>query len=170
MAEEKVTKTELPPLDSEAASRHQDPWSSGFMGQVLTNDPLLLERADPGSLAFELYRDLRRDGKVFSGLQKRKLAVISRPWNVAPLVDTPEGHRDAAIVTDILGGFAFDRLCSSLLGGLLIGWQPAEIIWTLRDVAIEGAAHARWWCLTARRRACIGASYTKTSPKGKPPN
>jgi len=132
------TKTDLPPLDSEAATRQQDPWSTGFMGQVLTNDPLLLERADPGSLAFELYRDLRRDGKVFAGLQKRKLAVIGRPWTVAPLVDTPEGQRDAAIVTDILGGFAFDRLCASLLNALLVGWQPAEVVWTLRDVALEG--------------------------------
>lgn len=81
-----------PELDSETATRQQDPWSAGFMGQVLTNDPLLLDRGDHGSLAFDLYRDLRRDGKVFSGLQKRKLAVIGRPWSVAPQVDTPAGQ------------------------------------------------------------------------------
>ncbi|MDR0458218.1 MAG: DUF935 domain-containing protein, partial [Burkholderiaceae bacterium] len=133
MADPKPPSKDLPPLDSEAATRAQDPWSADFMGQVRTNDPLLLERADPGSLAFELYRDLRRDGKVFAGLQKRKLAVIGRPWTVAPLVDTPQGQRDARIVTDILGGFAFDRLCAGLLNALLVGWQPAEIIWALRD-------------------------------------
>jgi phage gp29-like protein len=134
----KTTRANLPPLDSEAATRQQDPWNQDFMGQVRTNDPLLLERGDAASLAFELYRDLRRDGKVFAGLQKRKLAVVGRPWTVAPQVDTPAGQRDAKIVTDILGGFAFDRMCASLLNALLVGWQPAEVVWTLRDVALEG--------------------------------
>lgn len=140
MSEDK-TKTDLPPLDSEVATRQQDPWSSGFMGRVGTNDPLLLERGDAGSSVFEIYRDLRRDGKVFSGLQKRKLAVIGRAWTVQPVVDTPDGERDAAIVTDILRGFAFDRLCSALLDALLVGWQPAEVVWTLRDVALEGGGY-----------------------------
>ena len=81
------TKIETPPLDTETATRQQDPWNAGFIGPVLTNDPLLLERAEHGSMAFELYRDLKRDGKVFSALQKRKLAVIGRPWTVKPLVD-----------------------------------------------------------------------------------
>lgn len=136
MADDK--KITPPPLDSEAATRAQDPWSVDFMGRVATNDPLLLERGDAGSMAFELYRDLRRDGKVFAGLQKRKLAVIGRPWTVAPQVDNAPGERDARIVSDILTGFAFDRLCASLLNALLIGWQPAEIVWTLRDLPLEG--------------------------------
>ena len=138
MAEDKSNKPELPPLDSEAATRQQDPHSSGFMGQVLTNDPLLVERGEQGPMAFELYRDLKRDGKVFAGLQKRKLAVVSREWTVTPQVATPEGERDAKIVTDILGGFAFDRLCAGLLDALVIGWQPVEVVWTLREVALEG--------------------------------
>lgn len=134
-----AAKTEQrPPLDSETATRQKDPWANGFMGVVPTNDPLLLERGEAGSLAFELYRDLRRDGKVFSGLQKRKLAVVGQPWTVKPQVDTPEGARDAKLVADILAGFAFDRLCASLLNALLVGWQPAEIVWTLRDLPLEG--------------------------------
>ena len=59
-----TAKIETPPLDTEAATRQQDPWNAGFMGPILTNDPLLLERAEHGSRAFELYRDLKRDGKV----------------------------------------------------------------------------------------------------------
>lgn len=132
-----TAKIETPPLDTEAATRQQDPWNAGFMGHVITNDPLLLERGEHGSLAFELYRDLKRDGKVFSALQKRKLAVIGRPWTVKPLVDNEQGERDAKIVTDILQGFAFDRLCSALLDALIIGWQPAEVVWTLKDLPLE---------------------------------
>lgn len=130
-------KIETPPLDTEAATRQQDPWNAGFIGPILTNDPLLLERAEHGSMAFELYRDLKRDGKVFAALQKRKLAVIGREWTVKPLVDNEQGERDARLVTDILQGFAFDRLCSALLDAIIIGWQPAEVVWTLKDLPTE---------------------------------
>ena len=169
MAGKTPKKPELPPLDSEAATRQQDPWSASFMGRVETNDPLLAERADPGSQAFELYRDLRRDGKVFAGLQKRKLAVIGRPWTVAPLVDTPQGQRDAKIVTDILGGFDFDRLCASLLNALLVGWQPAEVVWTLRDVALEGGG-ARQMVLPDRVPARLHRRFIyRDTQDGQPP-
>ena len=131
-------KPALPPLDTEVASVASDPFSQVFMGILRTNDPLLLERGLQGSQAHELYRDLRRDGKVFAGLQRRKLAVISRPWTVAPQFDDDAGQADAEIVSDILGGFGFDKLCDNLLNALLVGWQPAEIVWTLRDVPTKG--------------------------------
>ena len=92
---------------------------------------MLLERG--GDAAFELYRDLKRDGKVFSGLQKRKLAVISKPWQVEPVHDGAAGRADAEIVTGILKGFNFDRLCADLMDALLVGFAPAEIVYTLRD-------------------------------------
>lgn len=131
-------KPPLPPLDSEVASQAQDPFSTVFMGILRTNDPLLLERGLQGSEAHELYRDLGRDGKVFSGLQKRKLAVLSRPYTVEPQFDSAAGRTDAAIVSDILKGFSFDKLCGALLNALLVGWQPAEIVWTVKDVQTAG--------------------------------
>lgn len=133
-------KPALPPLDSEVATVATDPFSSVFMGILRTNDPLLLERGLQGSEAHELYRDLRRDGKVFSGLQKRKLAVVGSDWTVEPVADTPAGKADAAVLDDVLGTFGFDQLCSGLMDALLVGWQPAEVIWTLRDVVHEGKA------------------------------
>lgn len=82
-----------PEMDSEIANRRVDPFETSFQGVIRTNDPLLLERG--GDAAFELYRDLKRDGKVFSGLQKRKLAVISKPWQVEPVHDGAAGRADA---------------------------------------------------------------------------
>ena len=70
-----------PELDTEFANRLKDPFENAYMGVLRTNDPLLLER---GQGAVQLYRDLRRDGKVFSGLQKRQLALIGKPWQVEP--------------------------------------------------------------------------------------
>ncbi|QPF76643.1 DUF935 family protein [Roseateles sp. DAIF2] len=99
------------------------------MGVIQPNDPLLIERgAGP-----EIYRDLKRDGKVFDGLQKRQLALIGKPWQVEPRVKSAKGTKDAETVTAILKGCNFDRLCSELLEALIAGFVASEIVWTVRD-------------------------------------
>lgn len=127
-----LTSSGRPELDTEVANRLRDPFETNYMGVLRTNDPLLLERGNAGS-AFELYRDLERDGKVFSGLQKRKLAVIGKPWQVEPIEDGAAAEKDAEVVTDMLKRINFDTLCSELLDALLVGFVPAEIVWTYRD-------------------------------------
>lgn len=120
-----------PDLGAEFAHRLRDPFETTYMGVLRTNDPLLLERGHGG---VELYRDLRRDGKVFAGLQKRQLALIGKDWQVQPrATDDAKACQDAEVVTSILKGFAFDKLCSELLQALLTGYVVAEIVWTVRD-------------------------------------
>lgn len=127
-----TTKPEKPELHTEVAHRLRDPHEMHYMNVLETNDPLLLERGN-GTGAWELYHDLIRDGKVYAGLQKRKLAVIARPWQIEPVKDTPKGRKDADTLSDIIRSISFDQLCSGLLDAQLIGWQPAEIVWTIRD-------------------------------------
>ena len=121
------------PLDTEVANRLRDPFETLFSGIVRTNDPLLLERGGSGTQAFELYRDLKRDAKVFSGLQKRKLALIGRPMQVDPVEDGPAGQADAEVVSDILKRLMFDRVCDEMLDALLAGFVPHEVVWAVRD-------------------------------------
>ena len=127
-----------PELETEIANRLRDPFEATYMGVVRTNDPLLLERGD-GARAFELYRDLKRDGKVFSGLQKRKLAVIAKPWQVEPVELGPVGEKDALVVTEMLKLLNFDQLCDELLDALLVGFVPAEIVWMIRNSLVAPA-------------------------------
>ncbi|MBF9263573.1 DUF935 family protein [Acidovorax cattleyae] len=101
------------------------------MGVLRTNDPLLLERGNGG---VDLYRDLRRDGKVFSGLQKRQLALVGKSWQVEPREkENSKASGDAETVTAILKGIAFDRLCGEMLEALLAGYAVAEIVWTVSN-------------------------------------
>lgn len=122
-----------PELDTEVANRLRDPFETNYLGVLRTNDPLLLERGNGGTQSLNLYRDLQRDGKVASGLQKRKLALIGRPWQVDPIEEGEAGQRDAAVVTAMLKSVMFDKLCGELLDALLIGFVPAEIVWTYRN-------------------------------------
>lgn len=120
-----------PELGAEFANRLRDPFEQHYLGVLRTNDPLLIER---GAGGVELYRDLKRDGKVFSGLQKRQLALIGKPFQVEPIGKaSAKGSADALTVTEILKGFSFDQLCVDLLEALLAGHTVAEIVWTLRD-------------------------------------
>ena len=119
-----------PILDAEVAHRLLDPFEVNYLGVLRSNDPLLLERGGSGGAAYDIYRDLKRDGKVFAGLQKRKLAVIGRPWQVEPVED--QGQQDAEIVTALLKRMNFDAACLDLMDALLYGWVPAEIIWTVQ--------------------------------------
>lgn len=120
-----------PDLNSEFANRLRDPFEHQYMGVLRTNDPLLLERGNGG---VELYRDLRRDGKVFSGLQKRQLALVGKAWQVEPRVkNSTKGTQDAETLTTILKGIAFDRLCAEMQEALLAGFAVSEIVWTVRD-------------------------------------
>lgn len=120
-----------PELDTEFANRLVDPFETHYLGILRTNDPLLLERGNGG---VELYRDLRRDGKVFSGLQKRQLALVGKAWQAEPVnKDSAKGNADAETLTTILKGFGFDQMCKDMLEALLAGYAVTEIIWTVRD-------------------------------------
>src|SRR3990167_4181091 len=126
-----ITPDLAPELTAEFANRLRDPFEAPYMGILSTNDPQLIERGNGG---VELYRDLRRDGKVFSGLQKRQLALVGKAWQVEPREkNSAKASADALTLTEILKGFAFDRLCSDMQEALLAGHAIAEIVWTIRN-------------------------------------
>lgn len=119
-----------PVLDTESAPRRTDPYESDFMGVVRTNDPLLIERGQN----IELYRDLKRDGKVHSCLRKFIGAIVGREWTVEPIKDSDKAS--AETVTKILKGFNFDQVCRDLLDAEMMGYSVSEIVWTVCDSMI----------------------------------
>lgn len=125
-------------LDTEIAHRLLDPFETLYMGLLRTNDPLLLEKGGAHSGA-ELYRDLKRDGKVFSALQKRKLALVGRPYQVEPVEQGARGSADAEKLHDILKRCGFDKLCSQLLEALVLGAAISELVFTWRNNQFEVA-------------------------------
>lgn len=118
----------------EVASRLRDPFEQLYMGVLRPNDPVLLEKG--GGFDYRIYRDLRRDGKVFGALQKRELALVGRAWQVEPVESGSVGLDAAAQVTAILKALPFDQICRNLLDATLMGFSPNEIVWDVRDGAI----------------------------------
>lgn len=124
MATEKKPTVEL---ETEAASRLIDPFESNYLGVLRTNDPLLLEKGQN----LELYRDLKRDGKVHSCLQKLIGAIVGRPWAVEPVNEADA--KDGEALTDLLQMFNFDQACRDLLDAIIMGFSVVEIVWCVKD-------------------------------------
>lgn len=134
MATKQNVRPTAPPrleLDTEVASRDRDPFEQNYLGIIRTSDATLLEKGGPAGYA--VYNDLKRDPTVFSALQKRRLALISRPWTIECSEKGAAGDAAAAIVSEIIRKFAFDQACQDQLDATLKGIAVSEIIWTVRD-------------------------------------
>jgi phage gp29-like protein len=121
-------------LASESAPRRIDPWERDYLGIIRPNDPLLAARGE----TIDAYLALVEDDKVFSCLQKRIGALISRPWAVEPV---NEGDTSSAEAMEaLLRRIPFDHLCRDLLSALLIGYTVIEIVWHVADGLVLPAA------------------------------
>lgn len=142
-----ATFVQRPEMDTEVANRMRDPFENTYMGLVRTNDPLLLERGGGGS-DDSIYRDLERDPKVASGLQKRVLALVSRDWQAEAIAKGPRAEADAATLTAILKACSFDKICQDLMKALLGGIAISEVVWTI----VNGQVVPKRVIKRARRR------------------
>lgn len=122
----------------EIASIDRD-WTKQFFGQVLRNDDdTLITRG--GGKGLKIYDELERDAQAYCDLQKRKLAVVARPWEVVPATNPSDlDEKAAAQARELLGRIQFDRLCMELLDATLKGYAVGEVMWEVYSSAEHGA-------------------------------
>jgi phage gp29-like protein len=106
-----------------------------FFGTTLLNtDPTLMTRG--GSRGLSIYEDIKRDCHAGAVLDKRRLAVVSRDWDVAPASDSRIDKKAAELVKSAFSSIEFDRICGNLLEAVLNGYSVAEVIWGMKAGAI----------------------------------
>jgi phage gp29-like protein len=125
-------------LTREVASALKDYEHPTFLGLMRSVDPVLL--AHGGPTALRVYRDLERDAHVHAVMQKRRFAVVGRPWEVLPASQRLRDRKAADLVKAQLEAMDFDGLCLGLLQGLLLGYAVAEVMWEVRDGALWAVA------------------------------
>ncbi len=128
-------------LKNEVASIGRDITMPVFGGVMRITDDTLLSRG--GGRGLLIYDDIERDCHAFAVLQKRKMAVIAREWNVQPASNSRLDKKAADLVRaqlDNLSGdvpddevlpqvTGFDAACLNLLDALLKGFSVGEIMW-----------------------------------------
>lgn len=114
-------------LGGEIAGIARDPFTNTFGGLIRPRDDTLLTRG--GGKGIWIYDDIERDAHAYAELQKRKMAVIARPWQVDSGAEDAAGKAAAELVREQLDGFDFDTFCQELLDAILKGFAVSEILW-----------------------------------------
>ena len=120
---DKITK----PNTDEIATIKND-FVMDYVGNVATNPDKIL-KSESGGKGIELYEDLLRDSEVASALQKRKLTVIGREWEVIPASENAADVKVADFVREVFKGFDYDQFRQTLMSGVVLGFKPAEVMW-----------------------------------------
>lgn len=114
-------------LTSESAPRAKNPHEHLYMGILPTDDALLRSK---GAGDVDFYRALVSDDAVFSCLQKRTLAQISRPWSIIPAAGVEADGEIADILTQALTRARINAAIEGLMEALITGFSVLEILWT----------------------------------------
>lgn len=122
-----------------------------WLGQLALNDDTILQRE--GLHDLKLYDALLDDDVCYSAFQQRRLAVISRPWEVEPGDDSPAAKQAADHLREQLKRVGWDRICDRMLYGRWYGYAVGEAdyeigpdgkIW-IRDILVPDR---RWFGFT----------------------
>ncbi len=116
-------------LTTEVATTASDPYLPSFTTVMTPTDPTLKGK----SQGVALYDEIRRDPHAFAILQKRKLEVVSREWQVYEASESALDKTIAEEVTRQVKSIKFDRVTRGLMGAVLKGYAVAEVIWAKRD-------------------------------------
>lgn len=111
----------------EIATIAKDPLAVSYGGVMVNTDDTLLSRG--GGKGLKIYDDIERDCHAFAVLQKRKLAIVAREWEVLPATDGRQDKKAADLVRRQLESIKIDQVCLKLLDATLKGYSVGEVIW-----------------------------------------
>lgn len=131
------------PFKGEIATVAKDITYVPYLNTLRTHDDTLLTRGSAKS--YKIYDEIERDCHAYGVLQKRKLAVVARPWQVDPASESPLDVKAADMVRAQLTNLGvpdpndpgeqvvvasnFDLVCYNLLDAILKGFAVGEIMW-----------------------------------------
>ena len=127
---DRTQRTTAKILTSESAPRAKNPHEHLYMGILPTDDALLRTK---GAGDVDFYRALVSDDAVFSCLQKRTLAQISRPWSIIPAAGVEADGEIADILTQALTRARINATVEGLMEALITGFSVFEIVWAYED-------------------------------------
>jgi phage gp29-like protein len=90
-------------------------------------DSVLLAR---GGGDLRIYEEIARDDQVMACFQQRRLAVVSREWDVEPGDDSPRAEEAAAFLREQLHRIQWDAVTDKMLWGLFYGYGVGECLYS----------------------------------------
>lgn len=109
---------------------------------LLPPEDTVLRARGGGNL--EIYREVLRDEQVAATFAQRRLAVVSKEWEVQPGGKKRQDKAAADFLREQLKAVNFDRATDTMLYGVFYGYSVAECLWaregryvTLDDIKVR---------------------------------
>lgn len=115
-----------PETQEVAASRDGRDITYGYLGKIRQGQDSVLAARGGG---LEIYEDVLRDPQVASTFQQRRLAVVSKEWDVEAGADDKQSQMAADFLREQLAEVRFDNATNKMLFGLFYGYAAAECMW-----------------------------------------
>ncbi|MFZ1327013.1 MAG: DUF935 family protein [Candidatus Contendobacter sp.] len=131
------SRRNTPVLAEIASTQDGCDWTRGYINP---NDPLPAQdevlnlESYEGRFGYDLFRNLLTDWAVFSGLQQRRLALVSAETEVLPGGDKRADKTAARFIEETLAHIDWERVSELMHYGVFYGFAIAECLWA-RDGA-----------------------------------
>src|SRR4030043_142695 len=114
------------PIVEQIATAQND-ITRNYLGRILLNPDSVLS-SQSGGKGIQIYEDMLYEARVFSEMQKRKLAGIGKEWEVLPASDDSQDQKIADFVSEVFKKFSYDTARQALLSGIVTGFKPGEVM------------------------------------------
>jgi phage gp29-like protein len=117
------------PIKSQIVTIQTDPLPYWYGGVMINTDETLITRGGGQPYGLAIYDQIERDCHAAAVLNKRKMAVVSKEWEVLPASPSRKDEKARDIVHEQLKNLNFDRVCLNLLDATLKGFSVGEVMW-----------------------------------------
>lgn len=101
----------------------------GYVNGLPLLPPMDTVLAARGAYDYRIYDEVLRDDQVAATLQQRRLAVISREWEVRPGGDRRRDKQAAEFIEQTLRHIRWDAVSDRMLYGVFYGYAVGECLW-----------------------------------------
>lgn len=169
MKDDRQQQPAAPVIEEIATTRDGRDITRGYIEHqyyLYPQDKVLQHR---GARNYELYENLLQDGRIFSALAQRRLAVVSRPVRVAPGGTKRQDRKAADFLNEAIQHFGWAAVCEGMLYGVYYGYSVAEALWAKDGPHVFADAIK----VRNRRRFVFDVDFrpkllTYESPQGEP--
>ena len=120
------TKKKKPSFNEIAKADHGLLMAQAYSAMLLENPDTILNRRGRD---LRIYNEILRDDQVKSTFQQRRLAVISKEWEVIPASEAPADVEAADFIREQLQSISFDSITDKMLYGVFFGYGVGECLW-----------------------------------------
>lgn len=125
---ESEPRPKRPELGEVATTRDGRDITRGYVDALPLLQPQDRVLLDRGGGQYEIYEEISRDDQVKAAFEQRRLAVVSREWDVEPGDESRKAKKAAEFLREQLNHIGWDAITDRMLWGVFYGFAVGELV------------------------------------------